>query len=53
MTYAFIHAAQRPFSRSRGFHPSDDPLDAMRGILFGTLLSMLGFWLPLVLFLTR
>ena len=28
-----------------------DPLDAMRGILVGVALSVLGFWLPLALIL--
>ena len=31
----------------------DDPLDAARGILFGLMLSVLGFWLPLALALTQ
>jgi hypothetical protein len=30
-----------------------DPLDAMRGIMMGTLLSMLAFWMPLAIALTR
>ena len=33
--------------------PRDDGLDPMRGILIGTLLSVLGFWLPLALTLAR
>jgi hypothetical protein len=33
--------------------PRDDALDPIRGILFGTLLSVLGFWLPLALTLSR
>lgn len=32
---------------------SDDALDAIRGIIIGTLLSMLGFWLPLAIALAR
>ena len=31
----------------------DDPLAAMRGIIFGTLVSILAFWMPLTLALTR
>ncbi|HXU67400.1 MAG TPA: hypothetical protein VN707_08575 [Casimicrobiaceae bacterium] len=31
---------------------ADDPLAAARGILFGMMLSVLGFWLPLALVLT-
>jgi hypothetical protein len=30
---------------------SDDSLDAIRGILFGAAISLLGFWLPLALIL--
>jgi hypothetical protein len=29
----------------------DDPLNEMRGILFGVAVSVLGFWLPLALIL--
>jgi hypothetical protein len=31
----------------------DDPLAAMRGIIFGTLMSILAFWMPLAIALTR
>ena len=31
----------------------DDPLAAMRGIIMGSLLSILGFWVPLAIALTR
>ena len=31
----------------------DDPLAAMRGIIFGTLVSILAFWMPLTIALTR
>ena len=31
----------------------DDPLDAIRGIMMGTLLSILAFWIPLAITLTR
>lgn len=40
-----------PPRRSKG--DSDDALDAIRGIIIGTLLSMLGFWLPLAIALAR
>jgi hypothetical protein len=30
-----------------------DPLDAIRGIMMGTLLSVLAFWMPLAIALTR
>jgi hypothetical protein len=32
---------------------ADDPLAPMRGILVGTVLSVLGFWLPLALMLAQ
>ena len=31
----------------------DDPLDALRGITLGSLLSMLMFWMPVAIALTR
>jgi hypothetical protein len=31
----------------------DDPLAAMRGIIFGSLVSLLAFWMPLAIALTR
>lgn len=31
----------------------DDPLDAVRGIIIGALLSVLLFWMPLAITLTR
>ena len=31
----------------------DDPLDALRGITLGALLSTLMFWMPLAIALTR
>lgn len=31
----------------------DDPLDAIRGIIIGALLSVLLFWMPLAITLTR
>jgi len=43
--------ARQRMARAAGpsFRRSDDALDPMRGIVFGTLLSVLGFWLPLAL----
>jgi hypothetical protein len=32
---------------------SNDGLDAIRGVITGTLLSLLAFWLPLTLLLTH
>lgn len=37
---------RRPFA-------DDDPLAAMRGIMMGTLLSLLVFWMPLAIALTH
>ena len=34
-------------------HRDDDPLDAMRGIIMATLLSLITFWMPLAIALTR
>ena len=31
----------------------DDPLAAMRGIIFGTLVSIIAFWMPLTIALSR
>lgn len=65
MAHAFIHylGGARPRARPAGIYRTrqrlsraplaDDPLDAMRGILFGVAISALGFWLPLALFLAH
>ena len=34
-------------------YPDDDPLAVIRGIIMGSLVSVLGFWLPLAILLTR
>jgi hypothetical protein len=34
-------------------HRDDDPLDAMRGVIMATLLSLITFWMPLAIALTR
>ena len=41
--------------RTRAYNPTlaDDPLDAARGIIFGVMISVLGFWLPLAIALIR
>jgi hypothetical protein len=39
-------ALRRPYA-------DDDPLAAMRGIMMGTLLSLLVFWMPLAIALTQ
>jgi hypothetical protein len=46
-----VWSAITPPQRPKG--DSDDALDAIRGIIVGTLLSMLGFWLPLAIALAR
>jgi len=38
------------YARRQG---DEDPLDAIRGIMMGTLLSILAFWMPLAISLTR
>jgi hypothetical protein len=50
------NAISRPFFGSARFRPrlhyGDDPLDAMRGVIFGSLLSLVLFWFPLAPVLT-
>jgi len=50
------NAISRPVFGSVRFRPcaiyGNDPLDAMRGVIFGSLLSLALFWLPLALVLT-
>lgn len=45
-----IWPAAGPWRRSL---VDDDPLDAIRGIIMGTLLSILVFWMPLAIALTH
>jgi hypothetical protein len=40
-------------AKARPLPSEDDPLDAIRGIIFGVLLAIVGFWLPLAFVLTR
>lgn len=51
------HTLAQPFAGTRAPRrerlADDHPLDAARGILFGLMLSLLGFWLPLALVLTQ
>jgi hypothetical protein len=46
-------AISRPFFGNVRLRPSvnhgDDQLDAMRGVIFGSLMSLLLFWLPVFL----
>ena len=48
-----VRSSPALFARARGQSTAmvDDPLDPMRGVLIGTLMSVLGFWLPLALVL--
>ena len=50
------NAISRPVFGSVRLRPrlyyGDDPLDAMRGVIFGSLLSLMLFWLPLAVVLT-
>ena len=50
------NAISRPVFGSVRFRPrvtyGTDPLDAMRGVIFGSLLSLVLFWFPLALVLT-
>jgi hypothetical protein len=50
------NAISHPVFGSVRFRPrlnhGDDPLDAMRGVIFGSLLSLVLFWFPLTLVLT-
>lgn len=43
----------RRYARVNHFTRANDPLGAARGIIFGVLISVLGFWLPLAIALIR
>lgn len=53
MIYTLIDDAWPSASLLRSLAGDDDPLDALRGIMMGALLSMLTFWMPLAIVLTR
>jgi len=53
MGHALAHSLGTTHVRWRPGQTVGDPLDPVRGILFGILLSVLGFWLPLALTLTH
>ena len=53
MAQTLIDDAWRSACLLRSLSGDDDPLDALRGIMMGALLSMLAFWMPLAIALTR
>ncbi len=53
MGHAIAHSFRTTHVRWRPPQAAGDALDPVRGILFGMLLSVLGFWLPLALALTH
>ena len=52
MTYMVSNGFWPAAGVLRRRHSDDDPLAAMRGIILGTLLSILAFWMPLAVALT-
>jgi len=59
MAHTFTHDVRpaarfsRRYARVDNSTRVDDPLGAARGIIFGVLISILGFWLPLAIALIR
>lgn len=53
MAHTLTHDVRPTTTISRHNTPADDPLAAARGIMFGILISVLGFWLPLAIALIR
>lgn len=53
MTYALTNEAWLSACLQSRLAGDDDPLDALRGITLGALLSMLMFWMPVAIALTR
>lgn len=53
MGHAIAHRLRTTHVRWRPPQAVGDALDPVRGILFGILLSVLGFWLPLALAVTH
>ena len=53
MTYMLTQDFWPAAGSWRRRYPDDDPLAAMRGIIMGSLLSILAFWMPLAIALTR
>lgn len=53
MTYVLTNDAWLSACLRSRLSGDDDPLDALRGITLGALLSMLMFWMPVAIALTR
>ena len=53
MEHTLIHSLAGTRAPRRERRVVDDPLDPIRGILFGLALSVLGFWLPVALAVTQ
>ncbi|HXU67313.1 MAG TPA: hypothetical protein VN707_08130 [Casimicrobiaceae bacterium] len=53
MAHTLTHDVRPITTISRRNAPADDPLAAAHGIIFGILVSVLGFWLPLAIALIR
>ena len=53
MAHTLTNAAGLSAGLERRLAGDDDPLDALRGITLGALLSTLMFWMPLAIALTR
>ena len=53
MAHALTQGIRTSHAHERRMPAVDDSLNPIRGIVIGTLLSIIGFWLPLALVLTR
>jgi hypothetical protein len=53
MGHTLVHPVLMSRLEWRRTTSADDALDAMRGIVCATLVSVLGFWIPLAVALTR
>lgn len=53
MAYILTHQFWPATGSLRRPYSDDDPLAAMRGILMGSLISLVAFWLPLAFALMR
>ena len=53
MSYALSNEAWLSACLRSRLSGDDDPLDALRGITLSALLSMLMFWMPVAIALTR
>jgi hypothetical protein len=53
MAYTLIDDAWPSAAMLRSLCDDDDQLAALRGIMLGALLSILAFWMPLAIALTR